>query len=78
MSVIRGVLEAVIVAALLWTSSTLVSLKVDNGILKSQLSTIVVNTSDLPALRVNQAQLKIEMSMVKEDIKDLKQVKNLR
>ena len=78
LSVVRGILEAVIVLALAWTSSTLVSLKVDNGVLKEQTSTIVKNTSDLPALRVDVAQLKIEMASVKDDVKDLKQVKNLR
>ena len=77
LSIFRGILEAIIVLALAWTSSTLVSLKVDNGVLKEQTASIVRNTSDLPSLRTDVTQLKIEMSSAKDDIKELRQVRGV-
>lgn len=78
LSVIRGVLEAIIVAALLWTGSSLVDLKVDNGVLKSQLNQLLDNTSDLPSIRKSVVRHDIEITALKEKVKELEQVKNLK
>jgi cell division protein FtsB len=78
LSMVRGVLEAIIVASLLWTGSTLVAVRVDNATMKEQLSTVVTNTADFPAYKIKTAELSLEINQLKDDVKDLKAVRNMR
>jgi hypothetical protein len=77
-SMIRGVLEAVIVAALIWTGSTLVAVRVDNATMKQQLTTLVANTADFPAYKIKTAENTLEIATLKDDVKELRTVRNMR
>lgn len=60
LSIFRGVLEAIIIAALIWTGSTLVALRVENATLSGKLDAIADNTKDLPILRNDVITLKVQ------------------
>lgn len=77
-SIVRGVLEAVIVAALIWTGSTLVAVRVDNATMKQQLTTLVANTADFPAYKIKTAENSLEIRTLKDDVKELKLVRDMR
>ena len=77
-SFIRGVLEAVIVAALIWTGSTLVAVRVDNATMKQELSTLLANTADFPAYKIKTAENTLEIAGLKDEVKELRTVRNMR
>ena len=78
LSAVRGVLEAVIVAALLWTGSTLVAVRTDNAVMQNQLATVVANTADFPAYKIKTAENALEITQLKDDVKELRSVRNMK
>jgi hypothetical protein len=75
---IRGVLEAVIVAALLWTGSSLIALREQNAVMSAQLTMIQSQLLDVPAMKLELAEHGVEITRLKEDMRDTRSVRNLK
>lgn len=78
LQVFRGILEAVIVAALLWTGSSLVALKSDTAVIKDRMLALGPLTNDVSAIRLRVAMHDVEIEQLKEDQKELKSLKGLK
>lgn len=78
LQMIRGVLEAVIVAALLWTGASLVQLREQNAVMHAQLNMIQTQLIDVPSMKLKLAEHQIEINMLKENQKELKSVRGLK
>ena len=75
---VRGILEAVIVASLLWTGASLVQLREQNAVMQAQLSTIQSQLLDVPSMKLTLAEHSIEINMLKENQKELRSVRGLK
>lgn len=75
---IRGILEAVIVAALLWTGSSLIALREQNAVMSAQLTMIQSQLLDVPAMKLELAEHGVEITRLKEDMRDTRSVRNLK
>lgn len=75
---VRGVLEAVIVAALLWTGSSLIALREQNAVMHAQLTMIQTQLLDVPSMKLQLTKHEIEIERLKEDVKETRSVKGLR
>lgn len=75
---VRGVLEAVIVAALLWTGSSLIALREQNAVMSAQLTMIQSQLLDVPAMKLELAEHGVEIDRLKEDVKENRSVRGLR
>lgn len=82
---IRTILECVIVAALLWTGSTLVGLKVELAGVSVRLSSIEASVADVPNVVAENVRLKAEQEQAKKDndrqdraIEELRKLKGFR
>lgn len=78
LQVFRGILEAVIVASLLWTGSSLITLREQNAVMSTQLAMIQSQLLDVPSMKLELARHGIEIDQLKEDAKESRQVKGLR
>jgi hypothetical protein len=77
-SMFRSVLEAVMVAGLIWTGSTLVAVRTDNAVMQNQLTTVIANTADFPAYKIKVAENSLRISALEVEVKDLRSVRNMR
>lgn len=75
---VRGILEAVIVAALLWTGSSLIALREQNAVMHAQLTMIQTQLLDVPSMKLQLTRHDIEIERLKEDMKETRSVKGLR
>jgi hypothetical protein len=78
LQMIRGVLEAVIVATLLWTGTSLIALREQNAAMQVQLSTIQSQLIDVPSMKLKLAEHQIEINRLKEDLKEARSVRGLQ
>lgn len=85
LQLVRGILEAVIVAALLWTGSSLIELKTQTAVIQSQLAAIQVNLADVPAVKQETIKLRAEIeqsdkerAVMRTDIAELRKLKGFR
>jgi choline-glycine betaine transporter len=85
LQVMRGVLEAIIVAALLWTGNSLIELKTQVAIAQTQLAAIQVSLADVPSLQLEDSkqkeqilQLSKDQSKLAEDVKELRKLRGMR
>lgn len=82
---IRTILECVIVAALLWTGSTLVALKVELAQVSTRLTSIETTLSDVPRITADNVRLRSEVDQSKKNddrqdaaIEELRKLKGFR
>lgn len=82
---IRTILECIIVAAMLWTGSSLIELKTQTAVVQVQLSSLQINLADLPANRTELTKLRGELEQIKKDsshdrmqIEELRKLRGLR
>ena len=74
----RGILEAIIVASLLWTGASLVQLREQNAVMQSQLTTIQGQLLDVPSMKLRLAEHNIEIRRLQEDVKEVRSVRGLK
>jgi hypothetical protein len=77
-SMFRSLLEAVMVAGLLWTGTTLVAVRTDNAVMTSKLEDIARNTADFPAYKIKTAENGIRIASLEDEVKELRSVRNMR
>lgn len=77
-SIVRGILEAVTVGFLFWIAGSLIEAKQVNAILMYKIDTVVANTADFPAYKIKTAENSIEISQLKEQVKELYKVREMR
>ena len=75
---VRGILEAVIVAALIWTGSSLIALREQNAVMHAQLTMIQSQLLDVPSMKLQLAENGIEIDRLQEDMKELRSVRGLQ
>lgn len=78
LQMVRGILEAIIVATLLWTGTSLIALREQNAAMQVQLSTIQSQLIDVPSMKLKLAEHQIEINRMKEDIKETRSVRRLK
>lgn len=75
---VRGILEAMIVAALLWTGSSLIAVREQNAVMQNQLATIQGQLIDLPSVKLEIARHGIKIEQLEKAQEESRQVKRLR
>lgn len=75
---LRTVLEAVIVALLLWTGRSLVTLQTQIAVVQADIQGLRGQLSDVPRLTSTVAELKVQVERDRADIAELRAVRNLR
>lgn len=85
LQVVRGVLEAIIVAALLWTGSSLIQLKTQIAVAQVQLTAIQVTLAEVPDVKLEAVKQDSDIRQLKEmtaqnraDIAELRKLRGLR
>lgn len=85
LQLVRGVLEAVIVAALIWTGSSLIDLKTQTAVVQSQLASIQLTLAEVPGVKQDTIKLRAEMdqgekerTQMRADIAELRKLRGLR
>lgn len=74
----RTLLEALILAALLWSAKTQIALGQQVAVMTSQLSTMNQSLAGVPELGTRVTKLEIVSDQSRQDIRELKQVRSLR
>lgn len=77
LQIFRSVLEAIIVLALGWTGSSLVQVKTDTAVLRTQMSGVPSAIEQIQDLRVSDANQNIEIARLKDDVKEVKSLRGL-
>lgn len=75
---LRTVLEAVIVALLLWTGRSLVTLQTQIAVVQADIQGLRGQLSDVPRLTSTVAELKVQVERDRADIAELRAVRNLK
>ncbi len=75
---IRGILEAVIVAALLWTGNSLIDLKTQTAVVQSQLLAIQVSLADIPLVKTENIKLRADVDQLKQEMAEQKKLRGFR
>lgn len=75
---IRVILEGVIVAALIWTGSSLIELKTQTAVVQSQLANIQTTLASVPDLKVENVKQRSDIEQLKSEVEDLKRLKGFK
>lgn len=78
LQMVRGVLEALIVASLLWTGNSLIALREQNAVMHTQLTLIQGQLLDVPSMKLQLAEHGFAIKQLQEDVKEVKQVRKLK
>lgn len=78
LQIFRSVLEAIIVLALGWTGSSLVQVKTDTAVLRTQMAGVPSAIEQIQDLRVSDANQNIEIARLKDDVKEVKSLKGFK
>lgn len=78
LQIFRTVLEGVIILALGWTGSSLVQVKTDTAVIKSQVASVQPALNKLEDLRIDVSNHETRLNGMEDDIKELQSVRGLK